>query len=260
MDVPKVVWRTCYELLAARIQTPDWAFMNYGYSIGDHGGPGPALEPADEPDRLSIQLYDHTLRDVDVNGADVLEVGSGRGGGASYIARYRHPRSMTGLDFSERAVALCTKHRHAPGLTFVSGDAQSMPFPDASFDAVVNVESSHCYRSVDRFLEEVHRVLRPNGSLLLADLRTLHGLAVLQRQLASSALTLHAVSDITDNVLAALQLDNDRKLALIRSLVPRVVRAPVRRFAGIRGTANYKAFSTGEMRYVSARLTKDPSA
>jgi SAM-dependent methyltransferase len=121
---------------------------------------------------------------------------------------------------------------------------------------VVNVESSHCYRSVDRFLGEVHRVLRPNGSLLLADLRNLHGLAVLQRQLAASALKLEAMSDITDNVMAALELDNDRKLGLIRSFVPRAVRAPVRRFAGIRGTANYKAFSTGEMRYVSAMLTK----
>jgi ubiquinone/menaquinone biosynthesis C-methylase UbiE len=47
-----------------------------------------------------------------------------------------------------------------------------MPFPDASFDAVINVESSHCYPSMGRFLSEVHRVLRPRGSLLFADLRT----------------------------------------------------------------------------------------
>lgn len=256
MNVPKVVWRACYELLAARVQTPDWAFMNYGYSPVAPARPGPALEPLDEADRLSIQLYDHTLGKADVSGTDVLEVGSGRGGGASYIARYRQPRTVTGLDFSERAVVFCNKHRQAPGLMFVLGDAQSMPFPDASFDAVVNVESSHCYPSVDRFLAEVDRVLRPNGSLFYADLRTLDGLATLRGQLAASPLTLQTLSDITENVLAALRLDSDRKLELIRSFIPRFVRAPVRSFAGIRGTTNYKGFMTGRMRYVSAVLTK----
>jgi SAM-dependent methyltransferase len=256
MNVPKIVWRTCYELLAARVRSPDWAFMNYGYSTGAEAGRGPALQPHDEADRLAIQLYDHTLAAADLSGADVLEVGSGRGGGASYIARYRQPRTVTGLDFSERAVAFCVDHRRAPGLSFVAGDAQSMPFPDDSFDAVVNVESSHCYQSVDRFLAEVDRVLRPNGSLFFADLRTLDGLATLRRQWAGSSLTLQGMSDITDNVLAALRRDSDRKLELIRSFIPRAVRAPVRSFAGIRGTTNYNAFAAGRMRYVSAILTK----
>ena len=218
--------------------------------------PGPALEPSDEADRLAIQLYDHTLGDAALNGTDVLEVGSGRGGGASYIARYRHPQTVTGLDFSERAVDLCNEHRRAPGLTFVLGDAQAMPFADGSFDAVVNVESSHCYPSVERFLAEVDRVLRPSGSLFYADLRTLDGLATLRGQLAASALTLQTLSDITENVLAALRLDSDRKVELIRSSIPRVVRRPMRSFAGIRGTTNYKGFKSGRMRYVSAVLTK----
>ena len=256
MNVPKIVWRTCYELLAARVRTPDWAFMNYGYSAGAEIGSAPALEPADEADRLAIQLYDHTLGAVDLTGVDVLEVGSGRGGGASYIARYRHPNTVTGLDFSERAVEFCTEHRRAPGLSFVRGDAQSMPFADGSFDAVVNVESSHCYQSVDRFLAEVHRVLRPNGSLFFADLRTQDGLATLRRQLAASALTLEGMADITDNVLAAMRLDSDRKVELIRSFIPRAVRGPIRSFAGVRGTTNYNGFVTGRMRYVSAVLTK----
>jgi SAM-dependent methyltransferase len=257
MNVPKVVWRTCYELLAARVRTPDWAFMNYGYSPGPQDRPGPSLEAADEADRLSIQLYDHTLGDAELSGTDVLEVGSGRGGGALYVARYRHPRSVTGLDFSARAVELCNTYRHAPGLRFVLGDAQSMPFPDESFDAVVNVESSHCYPSVDRFLAEVNRVLRPNGSLFYADLRTLDGLASLRGQLAASPLTLQTLSDITENVLAAMVLDNDRKLELIQSLIPRPARPPIRSFAGIRGTTNFDGFTCGRMRYISAVLTKD---
>ena len=90
----------------------------------------------------------------------MLEVGSGRGGGASYLSRYLRPRSVTGLDLSQKAVDLCNRHRKAPGLAFTRGDAQSMPFADSSFDAVVNIESSHCYPSMGKFLSEVHRVLR----------------------------------------------------------------------------------------------------
>ena len=50
------------------------------------------------------------------------------------------------------------------GLDFVHGDAESLPFSDGSFDAVINVEASHAYPRLTRFLEEVVRVLRPGGT------------------------------------------------------------------------------------------------
>ena len=159
----RFAWRLCYGLLASRVPSPDWAFMNYGFAPLE---PGPALPLAasDEPDRHCIQLYQHVVGAVAVQDLDVLEVGSGRGGGAFYVSRYLRPRSVTGLDLSPEAVDLCNRHRKAPGLVFTRGDAQAMPFPDDSFDAVVNVESSHCYPSMDAFLAEVDRVLRPGGS------------------------------------------------------------------------------------------------
>jgi ubiquinone/menaquinone biosynthesis C-methylase UbiE len=164
MRARQLAWRVCYGLLASRVPSPDWAFMNYGYAPLE---PGPTLPLAasDEPDRLCIQLYQHVVEAAAVQDKDVLEVGSGRGGGASYMSRYLRPRTVTGLDLSQEAVDLCNRHRQAPGLTFTCGDAQSMPFPAGSFDAVVNIESSHCYPSMDTFLAEVHRVLRPGGSV-----------------------------------------------------------------------------------------------
>lgn len=229
--------------------------MNYGYASLEPAS-DLRLEVSDESDRLCIQLYQHAIRDVVLREKDVLEAGSGRGGGASYISRYLRPLSVTGLDLSQEAVDLCTRHRKAPGLTFIQGDAQSMPFPDASFDAVINIESSHCYPSMGRFLSEVHRVLRPRGSLLFADLRTSDGLDVLHRQFEASHLILQREDDITANVLMALRLDNDRKLQLIHDLIPWPLRRPFRAFAGIEGTTNYVGFENGTRRYISAHLTK----
>jgi ubiquinone/menaquinone biosynthesis C-methylase UbiE len=229
--------------------------MNYGFAPLE---PAPALqlEAPDEPDRLCIQLYQHAVGAVDLRGKAVLEVGSGRGGGASYVSRYLRPLSVAGLDVSQEAVDLCNRHRKAPGLSFLCGDAQSMPFPGASFDAVINIESSHCYPSMEDFLHEVHRVLRPGGSFLFADLRSCDGLHALHRQFAASPLNLEREDDITPNVLTALRVDNDRKLQLIQDLIPWPFRRPFEAFAGIEGTMNYVGFENGRLRYVSAHLTK----
>jgi len=174
MAIRRFLWRACYEALARRVSTPDWAFMNYGYAPAT-AVDVPPLRSSDERDRLCIQLYLHAIDHSDLQDKDVLEVGSGRGGGAFFICRYLQPRSITGLDFSPEAVNLCNRHRLAPGLGFVCGDAQSMPFPASSFDAVVNIESSHCYESMDTFLSEVCRVLRPGGRFFFADLRSRDG-------------------------------------------------------------------------------------
>jgi SAM-dependent methyltransferase len=249
----RFLWRACYEALAKRVSTPDWGFMNYGYAVDVDP---PPLRSSDEKDRLCIQLYLHAIDHVDLRNRDVLEVGSGRGGGASYVSRYLQPRSMTGMDFSQEAVDLCNRHRRAPGLAFVCGDAQSMPFPDSSFDAVVNIESSHCYESMDTFLAEVCRVLRPGGRFFFADLRNMDGVNTLREQFNACGLTVEKQTDITTNVLTALRLDNARKLGLIDALIPRVFHRPFRAFAGIEGTRNYAGLQSGKLSYLSAQLAK----
>jgi len=255
----QLAWRLCYELLAARVRRPEWGFMNYGYAP-DGPAAGISLADRDEPDRLCIQLYAHAVDGVDLEGTDVLEVGSGRGGGASYLARYGRPRSTTGLDFSASAVALCRRHRRGPGLRFVRGDAQAMPFADGSFDVVVNVESSHCYPAMEAFLAEVHRVLRPGGSLLFADLRPAREMAALRRRLGEGPLELVDLDDITADVRGALDLDDDRRRALMEAWIPRRFHRAFEPFAGFRGTDTFAKLERREIQYVSARLVKTAAA
>lgn len=252
-SVRGLVWRSVYELLAARVRQPEWGFMNYGLAPADGTAPL-ALGPADEPDRLCIQLYAHVLGGQDLTGRDVLEVGSGRGGGAAWISRTTGARSTVGVDFSVRAVRLASVHRHGPGLRFVAGDALALPLPDASVDAVVNVESSHCYPSMPAFLAEVRRVLRPGGTFGWADLRGAADVPRLQRELDACGMQIRAQRDITAEVVRALELDNVRKLALMDAWVPRPLHGPFRAFAGITGTRNHRRFTSGATRYLSAQL------
>lgn len=277
MGVRQLLWRACYEALAARVRQPEWAFMNYGFAPLEEGGVAVALEPRDEPDRLCIQLYRHVVtakarhedsahgdavqdvgaqRGGELRGRDVLEVGSGRGGGSQYLSPYHGPGSVTGLDFSRRAVALSRRHRGAPGLRFVHGNAEAMPFAANSFDVVVNVESSHCYASIDGFLGEVCRVLRPGGDFYWADLRDRDGAVAVRRQFDASGLAVCCSQDITANVRRAMELDNTRKEDLISAWIPRGFHRAIRPFAGVVGTPNYDRLGSGDLRYLSAHLVK----
>lgn len=250
------LWRSWYQDLARRFDFGDWVFMNYGFAAAGAAARPLHLEPEDERDRYCIQLYDHLLGDTDLRGLDVLEVGCGRGGGGSFISRYRRPRSMTGVDLSSANIAFSRRRHALPGLRFMPGDAESLPFADNAFDAVVNVESSHCYPSMARFLAEVRRVLRPHGYFFFADLRRKDDVVMLRQELEASGLTWQREESITWNVLQALRLDSQRKHALISERLPWRWRGVVRAFAGIQGTSIYESFRRGHRQYLCCVLRK----
>ena len=73
------------------------------------------------------------------------------------------PGPLYGSGLNPAGVDFCRKKHKLPGLDFVQGNAEDLPFADQSFDAVINVEASHPYFRFPRFLAEVARVLRPGG-------------------------------------------------------------------------------------------------
>jgi SAM-dependent methyltransferase len=123
---------------------------------------------------------------------------------------------------------------------------------------VVNVESSHCYPSMDAFLAEVHRVLRPGGHFLFADFRSSEKVRGLHEELARCPLEVVDQEAITANVVAALERDSDRKLRLIRQMIPRWLHAPFLRFAAIEGSQTHEGFLTGRTHYQRFVLRKPP--
>ena len=92
-------------------------------------------------------------------GAKLLDVASGPGYVAAVAAE--QGTQAVGVDFASSMVELASERY--PGVKFQQGDAESLPFPDASFDAVtMNFGVLHL-ANPDRALEEAHRVLRPSG-------------------------------------------------------------------------------------------------
>ena len=227
--------------------------MNYGY---DAPNIELKLRPKDELERFSIQLYHYVSSHSNIKNKKVLEVGSGRGGGAAYIARYLEPSSVTGIDISDDAVSLCRDLYEIPNLDFVCGDSENIPFSENIYDVVINVESSHCYGSMERFLSEVYRVLKPGGSFLFCDFRTLEGIDELNEQFSKSDLQFINRTDITDNVIRGLDGLSDYREGHIKESVPLLIRGLFKTYAGIKGTEIYNSFVAGKMIYICAVLKK----
>lgn len=253
--VRKAIWQLWYPFLTHRLRGEEVLFLNYAFETDPPVGL--ALDPADEPNRACIQLYHHVASQIDLRGKTVLEVSCGHGGGASWLARTMQPTSYTGLDLNPAGIRFCQRRHQVPGLAFVQGNAQKLPFPDTALDAVINVEASHCYPDFPGFLTEVARVLRPGGHFLYADFRFRDGFAEWENAIASAPLQIVQTRDIRDEVLRGMDGNATRSETLICQRLPGFLHSLGRDFAGLPGSRVYEALRTGELSYRSWCLRKD---
>lgn len=124
---------------------------------------GRGLEATEElADGLAIGLDDH-----------ILDIGSGIGGPARYIAE-RFGARITGIDLTAEFCDVARQLTEALGLAdrvdFKQGDALAMPFADAGFDGAYSMNVSMNIADKAAFYAEIHRVLRPGGWLALSEL------------------------------------------------------------------------------------------
>jgi ubiquinone/menaquinone biosynthesis C-methylase UbiE len=252
----RFIWKHWYNHLAGKYQKININLMNYGYVSQDSDSERLNLSNSDEKERYCIQLYHHVASAISLANLDVLEVGCGRGGGASYVKRYLKPRSVMGIDFSQSNINFCRQKHQIPGLNFELGDAESLQFDDNSFDAVINVESSHCYQQTEKFFTEVYRVLRPDGYFLFTDFRPQEAVENTYKQLETAGFSVVKEENITANVYASMELEHYRKIEIINNQVPKIFRRLASYFAAAKGTPMYEGLKSGELEYLCYVLKK----
>jgi ubiquinone/menaquinone biosynthesis C-methylase UbiE len=106
-------------------------------------------------------------------GYSVLEIGCGTGNLAVLAKRLNPSADVLGIDPDPKALSRARKKAHRAGLTvqFRQAFSEQLPFPDASFDRVLSAFMLHHIQPDSKVpaLQEVYRVLKPGGSLHLAD-------------------------------------------------------------------------------------------
>ena len=259
-DLPQSIrpalWRVWHDVLNLVDAGYSKVFLNYGYASPNGEFDDLILQERDVPDRYGIQLYQHLTRGTSLENASVLEVGCGRGGGASFLARYRKPKEYVALDISGRLVAHCSRFHRVQGLTFMCGSAVHLPFSAGRFDAVVNVESARCYSNIGAFFQETHRVLKPGGFFFFTDMIKNKDVKHTHELLQKPGFDIIRQKDIRENVVLALQLDAATRKQVIDERVPAWLRNAFYEFAGVEGSKRFQAFSSNEMQYRSYVLQK----
>ncbi|HEV2123001.1 MAG TPA: methyltransferase domain-containing protein [Chloroflexota bacterium] len=121
-------------------------------------------------DVQSLRSYVHSFLELSDRKA-VLDLGCGRGTDLIAIGSAASPSlELVGLDASAEAVEIAQASTEGDSrYSFLLHDiSQELPFPDESFDCVLSTNTLECLTDKPALLEEVHRVLRPRGSVVFA--------------------------------------------------------------------------------------------
>jgi ubiquinone/menaquinone biosynthesis C-methylase UbiE len=227
---------------------PEFTVLNYGFTSDEEA----SAIPADHPELYCLKLYEHTVRRSKLAGAEVLEVSCGRGGGASYLYATHRPARYVGVDLSEENVRIASNRQSGP--EFVVGNAQSLDFPDGSFDIAVNIEASHLYDDRKQFFAEVFRVLRSGGQFCYTDGCWANDDCT--ADLLAAGFELEERLQITDNVIQALELDSARRELLFDSMAQNELRDEYKDWGGVVGYRAHRRFVERETLYFSHWLIR----
>ena len=112
------------------------------------------------------------LSHVSVNKDDtILDVGCGGGKTVNTLAKMATQGKVYGIDYSEDCVKVASKINKklivAGRVEILHTSVESLPFPPGFFDLVTAVETYYFWPDLIKNLEEIRRVLKPGGSVIL---------------------------------------------------------------------------------------------
>lgn len=117
-----------------------------------------------------VPLHD-TLQErvAGVRGAAILDIGCGTG---DMLRRFALAggASLTGVDESENMLAVARELSDGADIAYLRATAESLPFPDETFDIVTSCVAFHHFPDPEASVMEMRRVLRGGGRVFIVDL------------------------------------------------------------------------------------------
>lgn len=228
-------------------------FLNFGYAPDRSREYAAVTLPEHYFNKNSAKLVLEVIGDCDLTDRRVLDVGCGRGGTAYVIHEFFRARTVTGLDLSPKAVAFCRARHAYRGVSFSEGDAENLPFPDASFDVVTNIESSQSYPDIAAFYSGVFRVLSPGGHFLYTDVLPVAQMSEWLGLLRVTGFVVERDRDITGNVLLSCdELARNR----MQAFTGENDQSLMRNFLGAPGSEVYEEMKARRWTYRIFKLRK----
>ncbi len=154
-------WNPVYDRLATWYDAVDWLTFNTTH-------------------RLRLRALGH----LSPPGSRVLEIGFGSG---KLHAQLAGQYQMAGLDLAPGMQRLTQRRLAAHSLTsdLRTGSVYAIPWPDASFDAVLSTFAFSAFPDADAAMDEMIRVVKPGGKVIIVDAGESKGGNLMARWLAN---------------------------------------------------------------------------
>jgi len=115
------------------------------------------------------QYYSMLVRYAELStnsSGELLEVGCGPGYLISFLEKWFPKISITGFEYDQRLIEEAKER--VQRISFIQGNAEELPFSDCQFDVIVSLHLIEHLYNPEKMLQEVHRVLKPNGIFIVA--------------------------------------------------------------------------------------------
>ena len=117
-------------------------------------------------DIIAEHMHRYYVAGQYVVGKNVLDIACGEGYGSHYLAQ--KAASVVGVDVDSATVEHAQATYSHPGLRYSQGDCADIPLDDNSIDVVVSFETIEHHERHDEMMQEIKRVLRPDGLLIIS--------------------------------------------------------------------------------------------
>ena len=133
--------------------------------------------------------YARNLKFRDFQKGRIIDVGCGAGGTGIVLAQAFPKCEVLGIDLSQPLLDIARESARAVALNgrvkFEQTDVQRIPYEDDSFDVVINMNMVHLVENPVAMLNEIERILKPDGILFIADLKR-SWLSIFEKEIKSS--------------------------------------------------------------------------
>ncbi len=147
----------------------------------------------------NVELIERLFSKLDLSPVThaLLEIGCGAGFVAAHLST-THTMNVVGTDVDPEQIEIAkTYHHEDEKLKFIEADATQLPFGDNEFDMVLSFHVLHHIGDWKRALEEINRVLRPQGHFVLYDFAYSRLTVNLLKRIVKKY-GIYSIGDITD--------------------------------------------------------------
>ncbi|MCL2484583.1 MAG: methyltransferase domain-containing protein [Endomicrobia bacterium] len=119
-------------------------------------------------DRISFHLDRYFFASQFINNKIIIDVASGTGYGANFMASLSSPVKIYGVEIDVEAIAYAKSKYQRDNVEFNQGSIINIPFPDNFCDVLTSFETIEHAENENKQLQEVQRVLKPGGYYILS--------------------------------------------------------------------------------------------